>query len=168
VKPEGSLPCSWDPSTFPCPESDKSSLCPPLHPVSQRLILILSSHLCLDFPSGLLLLCFPPNSCMYFCFPPHVPHAPSNMILLYLITLKLSGEQHTSRSSLCSSPQSPMTSSLLDPNIFPSTLLLNTLSLCFSLNVGDKFYSVACYRYFLINKICLVWEELCRRLIVDS
>jgi hypothetical protein len=38
-------------------------------------------------------------------------------------------------SSLCSFLQPPVTSSLLGPNILVSTLFLNTLSLCSSLNV---------------------------------
>jgi hypothetical protein len=41
-------------------------------------------------------------------------------------------------SSLCSFLQSPVTSSLLDPNIFLSPLFSNTLSVCSSLNFRDQ------------------------------
>jgi hypothetical protein len=42
------------------------------------------------------------------------------------------------RSSLCSLLHSPVTPSLLGPNILLSTLFSNTLSLCSSLNVWDQ------------------------------
>jgi hypothetical protein len=41
-------------------------------------------------------------------------------------------------SSLCSFLHSPVTSSLLGPNILLNTLFPNTLSLCYSLNVSDQ------------------------------
>ena len=50
MEPEGSTPYSQEPATCPCLEPDRSSLCP--QPVSQRSILILSSHLRLGLPSG--------------------------------------------------------------------------------------------------------------------
>jgi hypothetical protein len=39
---------------------------------------------------------------------------------------------------LCSLLQSPVTSSLLGPNILLSTLFSNTLSLCFACSVRDQ------------------------------
>jgi hypothetical protein len=55
-----------------------------------------------------------------------------------LITRTMLGEEYRSlSSSLCSVLHSPVTSSLLGPNIYPSTLLANSLSLRSSLNVGD-------------------------------
>jgi hypothetical protein len=56
MEPEGSLPCSQEPSTGPYPEPDRSS---PYHPILSllRSILILSTHLRLGLPSGL----FPPG-----------------------------------------------------------------------------------------------------------
>ena len=51
MEPEGPLPHSQMFATCPYPEPDRSS--PFLHPASSLSILILSSHLCLDFPSGL-------------------------------------------------------------------------------------------------------------------
>ena len=51
MEPEGSLPHSQQLATCPYPKPDRSSPCP--HPTSLRPILILSSHLRLDLPSGL-------------------------------------------------------------------------------------------------------------------
>ena len=49
------------------------------------------------------------------------------------------GEKYRSlSSSLCSFLHSPVTSSLLGQNILLSTLFLNTLSLCSSINVSDQ------------------------------
>jgi hypothetical protein len=45
MEPEGSLPCSQDPTTYPCSKPDESNP----HPVSLRSILILASHLRLWF-----------------------------------------------------------------------------------------------------------------------
>ena len=57
MKLEGSLPHSQEPATCPYPEPNRSSWCP--HPTSLRATLILSSHLRLGLPSGLLFLGFP-------------------------------------------------------------------------------------------------------------
>ena len=61
---------------------------------------------------------------------------PAHLILLDLITRIECGEEYRSlSSSLCSFLHYPVTSSLLGPNILPSTLFINTLSLRSSLNV---------------------------------
>jgi len=74
-----------------------------------------------------------------------------------LITQITSGEQYRSlSSSLCSFLHSPVTSSVLDPNILPSTLFSNTLSLRSSLNMSYQVshpyktrqsYSSVCLKY---------------------
>jgi hypothetical protein len=52
IEPEGSLRCSQQPSTGPCPPPDRSSSIPSHH-IPLRYILILSIHLRLRLPSGL-------------------------------------------------------------------------------------------------------------------
>jgi hypothetical protein len=54
MEPEGSLLCLQKPVTGPYPELPESSL-PPRSLISVRSILVLSSHLRLGLPSGLLL-----------------------------------------------------------------------------------------------------------------
>jgi hypothetical protein len=51
MEPEGSLPCSQEPPSGPYSEPEQSNT---YHPISLRSILILSTHLRLDLPSGLL------------------------------------------------------------------------------------------------------------------
>ena len=64
---------------------------------------------------------------------------PANIVLLYLITRKLFGEQYRSLiSSLCSFLHSSVSSSLLGLNILLNTLFFYTFSLSYSLNVSDQ------------------------------
>jgi hypothetical protein len=96
----------------------------PPHPTSWRSILILSSHLHLGLPSGL----FPSGfstKALYTPLPsPIRATCPVHHILLDFINRTMFGEQYRSLSSLpFSFLHSPVTSSLLGPNI-----LLNTLS----------------------------------------
>jgi len=64
---------------------------------------------------------------------------PAHNIIIDLITRTIFGEQYTSQSSpLCSLLQSPVTSSLLDPNPPPSPQFSNVFVLCSSLNVRDQ------------------------------
>ena len=64
---------------------------------------------------------------------------PAYLILLDYIARTILGEQYRSiSSSFCSFLHSPVTSSLLGPNIFLSTLFSNTLSLCSSLSMRNQ------------------------------
>jgi hypothetical protein len=67
MEPEGSIPTSQELSTCPYPEPGQSS---PHHPTSTRSILILSNHLRLGLPSGLLPSGFTTNNLYAFLFPP--------------------------------------------------------------------------------------------------
>ena len=109
------------------------------HPTSWRSILILSTHLGLGLPSGLLPSGFPTKT-LYDPIPsPIRAKCPAHFILLYFITRTILGEQYKSfSSSLCNFLHSPVTSSLLGPNIFLNTMFSNTLSFLSSRSVNDQ------------------------------
>jgi hypothetical protein len=67
MEPEGSLPCSQEPSTGPYPEPDQFI---PSYPYLSISILILSTHLRLGLPSGLI-----PSGFSADIFAPFVLHA---------------------------------------------------------------------------------------------
>ena len=111
----------------------------PVHiPTSWRSILI-STHLRLGLPSGLLPSGFPMKT-LYTNFSSLIrATCPPHLILLDFITRIILGEEYKSfSSSLCNLLYSPVTSSLVGPNILLNTMFSNTLSFLSSRSVNDQ------------------------------
>jgi len=126
--------------------------CPPLVPILSKLDPVhtptshfLKIRLSIILPStpGSLKWCLffrSPNQNPVYASPlPHTRYMPRPFILLNFVTRKILGEEYRSLSSLlCSFLHSPVTSTLLGPNILLNTLFSNTPSLRSSLNVRDQ------------------------------
>jgi len=122
METEDSLPHSQAKTTSHYPELAQSHS----PPISWRTILILSSHLRLGLPSCLFPTGFPTKHLYTPLLSPYVLPAPTHLIILDFITLTIFGDQYRSlSSSLCSFLHSPVTPSLLGPNILLSNLFSN-------------------------------------------
>ena len=132
--PKGLLLHLQEPATCPYPKPDQSSPCTPSHFL--KILLILSSHLCLGLTSGLFLHVYPPNLMYTPLLSPIRATCPAHLILLDFITRIMFRKEQSS--SLRSFLHSPVTSSLLGPNNLLSTLFSKTLSLRSSFNVSNQ------------------------------
>jgi hypothetical protein len=151
-EPEGSSPHSQQPANGPYPEPGESTAFPPANLPKVHFDPILPStpwssrrSLSSDL-SHQILLHFSPLS--HACHMSHPPHARCLMI---------SGDEY----ELWSSPlfnflHSPVTSSLLGPNIPLCTLFSSTLSLCSSLNVRDQISHP--YQTTGRSMVCIFWN----------
>jgi hypothetical protein len=148
MEPECSLSCSQEPFVGPYPEPDQWS---PYHPTLCRNILILSSHLLLDLPSGLFHSGCPTKILYEFIF----LHA--HLILHELFILIIFGEDcKLWSSSFWSFLQPPVTLFLVDSNITLSTVFSNTVSLCSFHNIR---YQVS-HPYKTTDKIIVSYTGL--------
>ena len=115
--------------------------------------LMLHCHLRLGLPSGLFPSGFPYKTLYTTILASIRATCRAHPIFLDLITRPIFGKQYRSLSfSSCSLLHSPVTSSLLGPNILLYTLFSNTLSLRSSLNVSDQVSTISMltFRIFLV------------------
>ena len=135
MEPEGSLPHSQVPATCPYPEPHRSSPCTSHFLKSIR---IFSFHLRLGVSSGFFPSCFITKTqyTRTSLLSPTGARFPAHFLLDFITRIIFGEEYRSLSSSLFSFLHSPVTSSLLSPDILLSTLFSNTLTLRSSLNVS--------------------------------
>jgi len=125
------------------------------HLTSWRSILILSSQLCLGLPNGLLTWGFLTKTLYRSVLSPIHATCPTHLILLDLITRTIIGKQYKSlSSSLCSFLHSPVTSSLVGPNIHGCSSVLYTYTLMFRTTSEYRWSCLVLVLWFYLNLIC--------------
>ena len=157
MEPKGSLSHPQVPTTCPYPVPARSIPCPttPLFEDPSFNIILPSMP---GSPKWSLTLRYPHQNPVYASPLPHMCYTPRPSHFLDFITRTIFDEQYRLlSSSLCSFLYSPVTSSLLGPNIPLSTLFSNTLSLRFSLNVSDQ----VSHPYKTTGKIIALCLNLC-------
>jgi hypothetical protein len=124
------------PVSRPYPDPNPSSPCSPSHVM--KIYLNIISHLCQDLPSGLFPSGFTHQNSVCTSSPPIRATCSTRFILLDLMTPVMSSKEYKSLGYSCSLLHSPVTASLLGPNILLNTLFSNTLNLRSCLNVNDR------------------------------
>ena len=96
MEPKGSLPRSQKHATYPYPEPDQFSPCPPVHRTTLRSVLILSSPIRFGLPSAILSSGFRTKTLYASLRSPIRARCPGHLNLLELITQYLEGTtEHT-------------------------------------------------------------------------
>ena len=161
MEPESTLPHLQFPATCPYHERDQSSPCP--QPTSRRFMLILSSHLRLGLPSGLFPSVFPTKTLYAPLLNPIRATCPTHLILLDLITRIIFSEEYKSlNSTLCSFPQSLVTSRILhglitvedEGNmILKTTGITHQRTVCHTSSIYDKGYRLCSYLFLATSRL---------------
>ena len=126
-KPPPIISILGQPNPVHIPTSHLLEIHPNIHPSTPSL------------PSGLYPSEFPTKTLYIPLSSPIRATCPAHLILLDFITRTILGEEYKSfNSSLCNLLHSPVTSSLLGPNILLNTMFSNTLSFLSSLKVSDQ------------------------------
>ena len=116
--------------------------------------ILISFRLIVSLPIGFLLSDFPTKSLYTLLLFSIRATCPAHLSILDVITRKKFGEEYRACSSYsCSLLHSPVTSSVLGPDIFLSTLLPKTLSLSSSRNMSDQ----VSHPYKTIGKIVILY-----------